>query len=259
MSGARLAGQATVVTGATGGIGFGIATSLLAEGAQVMLTGLTEDAVADAVDKLGGPAAGVFGFAGPLDTAEAGERLRVAASDALGSVQVLVNNAGGGVILRTESHTEDTLQRTILNNLWTTMRCTLAFIPEMAASGYGRIVNVGAESVRNGLDGHAVYNAAKGGVHAFAVGLAREYATRGVTVNVVAPSYTLTPEMEAGLASGQLGEDLLGAMARAVELIPMGRPATVEEIAAAVTFLATPEASFITGQTLSVNGGSSMG
>jgi 2,3-dihydroxy-2,3-dihydro-p-cumate dehydrogenase len=122
----------------------------------------------------------------------------------------------------------------------------------MRSAGYGRIVFVGADSVRNGLDRHAVYNAAKGGVHAFARGLAREFAREGITVNTVAPCATATPELAAILEQDpQAGEAF-------VQVIPMGRPAALEEVASAVAYLAAEEARFITGQVLGVNGGSTM-
>jgi 2,3-dihydroxy-2,3-dihydro-p-cumate dehydrogenase len=126
----------------------------------------------------------------------------------------------------------------------------------MLARGYGRVVNVGAESVRNGLDAHAIYNAAKGGVHAMAAGFAREFASEGLTFNTVAPSYVATgTEDRAVPAEGRIAHVLR----RAVEVIPMGRPGRPEEVAAAALFLASEESSFITGQVLSVNGGSTMG
>ena len=105
------------------------------------------------------------GFTGDKSRPGQAERLVQAAVSALGRVDILVSNAGGGVIRPTLEHTEDTLQATVNNNLWTTIRCTLAVLPQMVEQGYGRIVNIGAESVRNGLVDHAIYNAAKGGVH----------------------------------------------------------------------------------------------
>ena len=145
-----------------------------------------------------------------------------AAVSVLGRVDILVNNAGGGVIRPTLEHTEDTLQATVNNNLWTTIRCTLAVLPQIVEQGYGRIVNIGAESVRNGLVDHAIYNAAKGGVHGLTSGLARESATAGITVNTVAPSYVETPELGRALASGAIPDRLRHVTERATEAIPVG-------------------------------------
>jgi 2,3-dihydroxy-2,3-dihydro-p-cumate dehydrogenase len=169
-----------------------------------------------------------------------------------------VNNAGGGVIAPTLAHTEQSLQATIDNNLWTTLRTCLAVLPHLAGHGYGRIISIGAESVRNGLTDHAVYNAAKGGVHGLTTGLAREFASQGITVNVVAPSYTRTAELDAALAAGRAPGRFGQVLADAVALIPVGRGAEADEVAAAVAFLAREDSGFITGQILSVNGGSSM-
>jgi 2,3-dihydroxy-2,3-dihydro-p-cumate dehydrogenase len=123
----------------------------------------------------------------------------------------------------------------------------------MLAAGRGRIINIGAESVRNGLFNHAMYNCAKGGVHGLTTGLAREYAEQGVTVNVVAPAGILTPTI--AQRTGPEWEEML---AKTLALIPMRRLGLPEEIAAAVSFLATDDAAYITGQVISVNGGSSM-
>ncbi|GLZ48157.1 2-hydroxycyclohexane-1-carbonyl-CoA dehydrogenase [Actinomycetospora sp. NBRC 106375] len=250
-----LAGRVAVVTGGATGIGHAITRRLAADGAAVVVAGLGKEEVDAAVAGLTTPAIGV---AGDLAAPGVADRLRDQAVEAFGAVDVLVNNAGGGVIRPTLEHTEETLQATIDNNLWTTLRCCLAFLPAMRARGYGRIVNIGAESVRNGLTDHAVYNAAKGGVHALATGLAREFAGDGITVNTVAPSYTRTDALDAAFAAGRLPERLRTVVDDAVRLIPQGRPAEVDEIAAAVAYLAREDSRFVTGQTLSVNGGSSM-
>jgi 2,3-dihydroxy-2,3-dihydro-p-cumate dehydrogenase len=256
----RLAGRTAVVTGAGTGIGLEISERFAREGAEVVVAGLDagpcEEAARNLQVRYGTKA---VSFAADLSEQGAAEKLCRLTLETFGKVDALVNNAGGGVILPSLEHNEGTLQRTISNNLWTALRCTLAFIPPMLERGYGRFVNVGAESVRNGLDSHAVYNAAKGGVHAMTSGFAREFATRGLTFNVVAPSYVALERPSAVReASKGPASALTGVRRRALDLIPMGRAATPADVAAAVLFLASEESGFITGQVLSVNGGSSM-
>ena len=255
-----LEGRCAVVTGGATGIGLGITRRLLADGARVLVAALTEDELKRGLGDLAGEAGREpAGFAGDLSVPGVAEAMVQAAVRALGRVDVLVNNAGGGVIRPTLEHTEETLQATISNNLWTTIRCTLAVLPPMVAQSYGRIINIGAESVRNGLVDHAIYNAAKGGVHGLTSGLAREFATSGITVNTVAPSYVETPELGRALSGGTIPDRLRHVTEEATELIPMGRPGYVEDVAAMVAYLARDDAGFVTGQVLSVNGGSSMG
>jgi len=254
-----LVGRAAIVTGGVTGIGMGIVERLLADGARVLVGALGEAELAGALDTLRLAGHKAAGHVGNLAEPGRADQLLAAAVDAFGRVDILVNNAGGGVIRPTLKHTEQTLQATIDNNLWTTIRCTLALLPHMVEHGYGRIVNIGAESVRNGLTDHAMYNAAKGGVHAMCSALAREFAHAGITVNAVAPSYVQTPEITAALAAGAYGPEYLRMLDRATELIPLARPGTVADVAGAVAYLVGPDGGFVTGQVISVNGGSSMG
>jgi 2,3-dihydroxy-2,3-dihydro-p-cumate dehydrogenase len=249
----RFEGRAAIVTGAGGAIGAAIARRLGSEGAGLVLADLDDATVdATATQLCQAYAIDVVTVSGDLSDAAVAQAVADAARERFDRIDVLVNNAGGGVILPTEEQTEATLQATLDRNIWTVLRTTLATLPTMREAGYGRIVMMGADSVRNGLDRHAVYNAAKGGVHAFAAGLAREYARAGITVNTVAPCATATPELAAIVArSPEVGEAF-------TRVIPMGRPAALEEVASAVAFLASDEASFITGQVLGVNGGSTM-
>jgi 2,3-dihydroxy-2,3-dihydro-p-cumate dehydrogenase len=254
-----LGGRGAVVTGGATGIGLGISRRLLADGARVLIAALTGDELKLGLSELQAAGYEPAGFTGDLAGPGAAEAMVQAAVSALGRVDILVNNAGGGVVRPTLEHTEETLQATISNNLWTTIRCTLAVLPPMVEQGHGRIINIGAESVRNGLADHAIYNAAKGGVHGLTSGLAREFATSGITVNTVAPSYVETPELGRALASGAIPGRLRHVTEKATELIPMGRPGYVDDVAAMVAYLAREDAGFVTGQVLSVNGGSSMG
>jgi 2,3-dihydroxy-2,3-dihydro-p-cumate dehydrogenase len=122
----------------------------------------------------------------------------------------------------------------------------------MLKAGQGRIINIGADSVRNGLVDHAAYNAAKGGVHGLTTGLAREFAKQGITVNTVAPCAVQTEQLE---EIRRVNPELIE---KVLDVIPMGRAAREEEIASLVTYLASDAAAFITGQVISINGGTTM-
>lgn len=250
----RFENRAAVLTGAAGAIGRAIALRLGSEGASLALADADAEGLARAGEQLRSELGReIVTVAGDLSKADVAGALADRCMRRFGRIDVLVNNAGGGVIAPTLDQTEQTLRATIDRNLWTALRCTLAALPHMRDAGYGRIVFLGADSVRNGLDSHAVYNAAKGGVHAFARGIAREYAREGITVNAVAPCATATPELASIMErKPELGEAFL-------RVIPIGRPAAMEEVASAVAYLASEEASFITGQVLSVNGGATMG
>lgn len=254
MSDRTLAGQVAVVTGAAHGIGLAIAHQLAAAGAKVVVTDLHEEPITRAADEVRARNEGaeVISFFGDLSQEPVVAELRALTESRLGAATILVNNAGGGVIKPFLEHTADTLRATIDRNLWTVIWCCRAFLPPMLEAGYGRIINMGADSVRNGLLQHAAYNGAKGGVHGLTTGLAREFATSGVTVNTVAPCAVRTAALE------RVQEIDPPFAKHVIDVIPMGRPGEVDEVAAAVLFLAKKEASFITGQVLSVNGGSTM-
>jgi 2,3-dihydroxy-2,3-dihydro-p-cumate dehydrogenase len=254
MSGA-LAGRTAIVTGAASGIGLGISARLIADGAAVFAaTRSKED-----LERVYEHARIAGGFVGELHQPGAADDLVRTAVETIGHVDVLVDNAGGGVILPTLEHSEETLRATVDNNLWTTIYCVRAVLPHMVSRGHGRIVNIGADSVRTGLVDHAMYNAAKGGVHAMVTGIAREFAGAGITANTVAPCYVRTPELANLVESGDAPTRLMRVVEEATAIVPMGRPGDPAEVAAAVVFLAGEDSRFITGQTVYVNGGSSMG
>ena len=254
MSGA-LSGRTAIVTGAASGIGLGITTRLIADGAAVFAATRSKEDLERVYDnaQLAG------GFVGELHEPGVADDLIAAAVETLGHIDVLVNNAGGGVIRPTLEHTEETLRATVDNNLWTTIYCVRAMLPHMVSRGHGRIVNIGADSVRTGLMDHAMYNAAKGGAHAMVTGIAREFATAGITANTVAPYYVRTPELAKLLQSGEAPSRLERVVEEGTRIVPLGRPGDPAEVAAVVAFLAGEDSRFITGQTIYVNGGSSMG
>jgi len=239
-------GRVAIVTGAGRGIGLAIARRLEVDGARVMFADLDESAAREAAGDKG------EAFGGDLaDEATAGQ-LIAKTVDTLGAPAILVNNAGGGILRPFLDHTPETLRATIDRNLWTAIWCSWHALPHMKAAGWGRVINIGADSVRNGLFDHAGYNAAKGGMHGMTTGLAREFAKDGVTVNTVAPCAIVTPQYR------EIEKSNPDLIAKVVSVIPMGRAGTEEEVASMVAYLARDEAGFVTGQVISVNGGTTM-
>ena len=171
-----------------------------------------------------------------------------------GPFSILVNNAGADQHAFFTRTGPAEWHRLLAVNLLSVLACTHAVLPAMQAARYGRIVNVASEAARLGSRGGSVYGAAKGGVVAFTKSIARENGRYGVTANVVAPGPIRTPMLEQALVSG--GPNVLAAMIGATQLNRLGTP---EEVADAILFLASTEASYITGETLGVSGGMGMG
>lgn len=243
-----LRGKTAIITGAAAGIGLEIAQRFAAEGVRVCIADVADD-VEKSAATLPGEA---LTFKGDLSDEAIVAKLIKTTESAFGRIDVLVNNAGGGVIKPFLEHTPETLRQTIDRNLWTTLWCCHAVLPLMVDQGGGRIVNIGADSVRNGLPEHAAYNAAKGGMHGLTTGLAREFAKQNITVNTIAPCMVATPMVEELMAKNDPW------VMQFNEVIPMGRPGTMAEVASMAAYLASDEASFVTGQVISVNGGSTM-
>lgn len=246
-----LHGRIAIVTGAGRGIGRAIAARLLADGATVIVCDLEDESAARAATGLDSSGRAIP-FGGNLARREVAERLVADTLRRWGRIDILVNNAGGGIIRPFLDHTPETLAETIDRNLWTALWCSWLVLPHMKAAGWGRIVNLGADSVRNGLVDHAAYNAAKGGVHGMTTGLAREFARDGITVNTVAPCVVDTQQVE---DIRKVNPDLIE---KVYAVVPMGRGGKESEIASMVAYLCLDEAAFITGQVISVNGGTTM-
>ncbi|AMZ71273.1 3-oxoacyl-ACP reductase [Pseudomonas fluorescens] len=236
-----LTGQRAFVTGGSKGIGEAIVRRLAAEGAKVVIAAQDMISAERLADEVGG-------LAVRLDVTDLLEVERVVTM--LGPFEILVNNAGYD---QHDFFTKTTVEQwryLLAVNLEGVFASTHAALPAMQAAGYGRIINVGSEAGRQGSKGGAVYAAAKGGVIAFSKSIARENARYGITVNVVAPGPVDTPLLRKALDRG--GEKLLAAMEASTLVGRLGEP---NEVAAAVVFLASRDASFITGETLGVSGG----
>jgi 3-oxoacyl-[acyl-carrier protein] reductase len=247
----NLTGKSAIVTGASRGIGRAIAVELARRGAKVLINFARDEvganATAQTVRDAGGEAKT---WQADVADLKAAEGLIKAAIDAYGSVEILVNNAGTTrdqlIMLMPEAEWDVVIQ----TNLKSVFNCSKAAVRAMMRKRYGRIVNITSVVGIAGNAGQTNYSASKAGVIGFTKALAREVATRNITVNAVAPGYVPTA------LTNDLPAEIKDA---ALKTIPLGRWGTPEEVAYAVAFLASDEAAYITGHVLSVDGGMVMG
>jgi len=243
----RFAGKVALVTGGSRGIGRAIALKLAGEGARVVVNyqrnAAAAQEVVDAIRAGGGEAIAVQADVSKLDQAQA---LVKAALEAFGRLDILVNNAGttrDNLIALMKEEDWDVVLTTNLKSGWNMCKAASRV---MMKQRYGRIVNITSVSGLAGQGGQSNYSASKAGVVGLTKALAKELGGRNITVNAVAPGYVPT-DLTADLPAEM--KDLM------IKMTPLGRAGTGEDIANAVAFLASDEASFITGQTLSVDGG----
>ncbi|HEV2336398.1 MAG TPA: 3-oxoacyl-[acyl-carrier-protein] reductase [Stellaceae bacterium] len=241
-----LSGQSALVTGASGGIGGAIARALHRQGAAVAVAGRRRDVLADLAAELGERA---HALTADLADPSACERLVREAEAAIGQVDILVSNAGitrDGLALRLK---DEDWQAVIEVNLTAAFRLMRAALRGMVRRRHGRVIAIASVVGVTGNAGQANYAAAKAGLIGLAKSLAAETATRGITVNCIAPGLIVTAMTDA-LSDEQ--------RARIAATIPLGRFGAAADIAAAAVYLASAEAGYITGQTLHVNGGMAM-
>lgn len=241
-----LSGKNALVTGASGGIGADIARQLHAAGAQVGLSGTRVDPLQALAEELGDKA---FVLPCNLSDMAAVDALPKSAIEAMGSVDILVNNAGvtrDNLFMRMS---DDEWQSVLDINLTATFRLCKGVMRGMMKARWGRIVNISSVVGATGNPGQANYAASKAGMVGMSKSLAYEVASRGITVNAVAPGFIETAMTD------KLNDDQKAAI---MAQIPAGRMGTAAEIASAVLFLSSAEASYVTGATLHVNGGMAM-
>jgi 3-oxoacyl-[acyl-carrier protein] reductase len=241
-----LSGRTALVTGASGGLGGAIARALYDAGATVGLSGTRTEPLQALAAELGSRA---HVLPCNLSDPEAVAALPDQASQAMGSVDILVNNAGitkDNLFMRMSDEDWD---RVIALNLTAAMKLSRGVIRGMMKARWGRIVNITSVVASTGNPGQANYAAAKAGLEGMMKAVAWEVATRGITVNSVAPGFITTAMTD------QLNDDQRAGL---LKRVPMGRMGDPQEVAAAVLYLASPEAAYVTGATLHVNGGMAM-
>lgn len=241
-----LEGKTALVTGATGGIGGAIARQLHGRGATIVASGTRAEKLEALAEELG---ARCHVVAANLSDPDAPDALIAGAIDAAGSVDILINNAGltrDNLAMRMK---DEEWQQVIDVNLTSAFRLARAALRGMMKARWGRVVSVTSVVGATGNPGQANYAASKAGLTGMTKALAQEVASRGITVNCIAPGFIETPMTDA------LSDDQKSAL---LGRIPAGRLGVVDDVAACAVFLASGEASYVTGQTLHVNGGMAM-
>ena len=258
----RFEGKAAIITGAAQGVGRAIALDFAAEGADMLLVDIQGDKVAQTAAIVGEHGGNALSMQVDVTQADQVEAMVQRDAEAFGKIDVLVNDAGGSGnvgILRIEDVTEESWDTSVDLNLKGVFLCCRAVIPHMRRQGYGRIVNISSASAKGGfgaLGTSAIrlpYAAAKSGVLGFTYQLAKDVAGDGIYVNAVMPGFILTePGARVRSRYEALSEEEQREM---VSSVPLGRPVRPDEVARAVSFLASDDASYTTGTVLEVTGG----
>jgi 2-hydroxycyclohexanecarboxyl-CoA dehydrogenase len=237
--------RVAVVTGGASGIGLGIVRRLAGAGYRVALLDVQADAVTKEAEELH-----VVGRVVDVSERAAVDGALDAVRAELGPIEIIVTSAGINVSGPFTEISAESWERALRVNLTGTFHCIQAAVPDMLASGWGRIVTISSSSAQSGAPDRAAYVASKGGVIALTKALAVELSPHGITANTIPPSIVDTPMARAGVVAGEVP-----ALAELAGFIPVRRVSTPDDIAAACEFLCSGDAGFITGQVIGVNGG----
>ncbi len=250
MQGGQLAGQAAIVTGAARGIGRAIAVALAREGAAVVVNYREQaEAAAGVVRTIRELGADAVAVRADVTDPAAARSLVASAIDRWGRLDILVNNAGVAMYRLLLDMSVDEWDAVMAVHLRGAFNCSQAALPHMIRAGRGRIINISSVWGQVGAANEVAYSTAKAGLIGFTRALAKEVSRAGITVNAVAPG-AIETDMLAGLSGEELAE--------LADSIPLGRLGRPEEVAAAVVYLASPAAAYLTGQVISPNGGMAM-
>ena len=239
------------VTGGAGGIGRSTCVAFRDAGYRVVLTDLDSEGSEAAAARIDPSGDAVAGFACDVSSTESVDAAVAAAVERFGRLDALVNVAGVVGPGASEELSDESWDRLVSIHLGGAFRCSRAAFPHLSATGAGSIVSISSIAGRTGFSFRASYCAAKAGIEGLTRALAVEWAKHGVRVNSVAPGHVRTPMLDHSIAIGSVTQEIVDARTKR---IPLGRYAQPEEIAAAVLFLSSPAASYITGETLCVDG-----
>ncbi|MFE7794955.1 SDR family oxidoreductase [Streptomyces sp. NPDC057460] len=247
-------GRVAVVTGGAAGIGMAIAVRLAKDGFRIAILDVVDGAAQRAAEAIAGVGGHARGYRADVSDRQQVDAALTAARADLGPLAAVVANAAVAPQRPFLDMTLDEWNRTLSINLTGTFNVVQSALPDLLDAAWGRVVLIASSSAQRGAPKMAHYAASKGGQMALTKALAVEFAKSGITVNTVAPSSIDTPSVQKKRAAGAIpsAEDM-------AKYIPVGRMGTGEDIAAAVSYLVSDEASYVTGQTVSVNGGSFIG
>lgn len=251
-----LTGKCVVVTGGGGGIGSATCQRFAEEGARVVVADISAEAAAKVVTAIRAEGGEAVAIVVDLTDAAATASAVAEVEAGFGAIDILVNNAGWDLFVPFLKSGPDYWSKIIDINLRAVLNVTHPILASMVERAVpGRVVSIGSDAGRGGSSGESVYSACKAGVIALMKTLAREHARQGITFNTVCPGVTETAMLESFMEAAGDKEKLRGAFAKAV---PMGRLGRPEDLPGAILFLASDDAAFITGQTISVSGGLTM-